>query len=976
MFCVIIKLSKYVICLFISTVYFFRVQANSHVDALTYSILDDSTKYNKYVEKAYVLLRNQDYDRALLLSKKLLNLQIAALGANSKKVANTKTLLGRIFWLKNEFDSSLFYLQSSLHIKRKLFGEISIQVANAHNVIGIVLWSKGQYDLAFEQYKTALKLSIESLGDNHPKSAGYYHNIGILLTDRGTYGLALEYLNHALTLTASTDHLPKTNVLQSIGIVYRKQKKFEMSLQYLFEALDIVSKFKNEDTKLKADYYNSIGMVYLESNDDKQALKYFEKSLIIYNNLFGESHSGTATIYNNLGIATSGYSEKIKFLTRALNIRFEILGLTHPEVVDSFNELATTEYNQGHFAKAINYYQKAIDANFLKTNSSTFYLGILNCLDCISMVKSFNGKSKSFWALYKNNGNLTNLEAAWSNFESCDTIMYHIQKQYRNPDDRAEYWNLISEINKFAIQIVWEFQGENSDSPSLHKAFFLSERSRGGILGQKLRLDQGEKMAGVPDSLLAKIKNISIDLTYKQSQLLNKIETKEEKESSLEKIYGEIFSLNRTYNSLIRFIEKNYPSYHQLKYDTKTATIEAVQSQILKKNKVLVEYFLGDSSIYIFTITKDNYDMKKVSMGSLFHFHFNQFRTSLSSPRLTKKTIQSFNQYTSSAYQLYNYLLAPVDNLIEGKDLIIIPGGKLALIPFEALLTNSAQLKGIEYKSLPYVLKTHNVSYANSATTLLNSMKSMRVSKNNGQVLAFSPSFDTKLITSTELDTVRGSLGPLGWTEKEINSLSSYFEVDTYLGKMATEKVFKKNAKQYKIIHIASHGLIDDQNPMNSKIAFTLDEKDTINDGYLHTFELYNTELNAEMAVLSACNTGYGKVQKGEGVMSLGYAFTYAGVPSVVMSHWQVDDKSTYLLMGSFYKYLAKGSSKSEALRKAKLDLLENENIAYANPYYWGAFVVYGDDSPIEAKSNTWVWLLAVLLTISISTLLLYKRKN
>ncbi len=976
MFSIMIKYSKYVMYIFFFLAIFFSVQANSEVKDYRDRIPNDSTQSSTYIDKANKLLQNHNTDSALFFAKKALILQIKMYGENTKKVANTNTLIGRIYWLKNEYDRSLFYLQSSLRIKKSIYGESNIYVANAHSVIGIVLWSKGQYDLAFEQYKEALRISIDVLGDSHPKIAGYHQNIGILLTGKGAYGLALEYLNQALTLTDDADYLPKANVLQSIGIAYRKQKKNDMALQYLFMALDVINKSETQNFKLEADYYNSIGMVFLESNDNKQALEYFEKSLAVYRDLFGEIHSGTAVIIHNMGIAVNKYSEKLRLLNKALAIRLKNYGSIHPEVADSYNELAITEYNKGYFKKAIDYYQKAIDANQWNINTSTPESGILNCLDCVSIIESLNGKSISFRVLYKNNGNLTYLDSAWSNFEACDAIVYQIQKQYLNHDDKVEFRSLVSEINKNAIEIVEEFQETGVHAPSLDKAFHLSERSRIGMLSQKLQIEQGEKMAGIPDNLLADIKNISIAISNKQSQMLNKSEIKEDKAGSEDKIYSEIFSLNRKHDSIVSHIEQAYPDYYQLKYNTKTATIEEVQTQIIDKDKVLIEYFTGDSSIYIFAITRSNYMLKKVSIDSSFYAHFNQFRNSLLSPKLTKQTPQNFNQYTSSAYNLYNYLLAPIKELIEGKDLIIIPDDHLALLPFEALLTKRMQLKSPDYKQLPYLLKFHTISYANSATTLLHSLQRADVSKSKRAVLAFAPSFDNKLIALAKPDTVRSSLGPLGWTEKEINSLASYFEVDTYLGKLATEKSFKENAGQYNIIHIASHGLIDDQNPMYSKIAFALEETDSINDGYLHTFELYNMQLNAKMAVLSACNTGYGKVQKGEGIMSLGYAFAYAGVPSVIISHWQVDDKSTYLLMNEFYKYLAEGMPKSVALQKAKLALLENENAAYANPYYWGAFVAYGNDEPIETKPNTWVWLLAVLLVISALSLLFFKRAN
>lgn len=216
------------------------------------------------------------------------------------------------------------------------------------------------------------------------------------------------------------------------------------------------------------------------------------------------------------------------------------------------------------------------------------------------------------------------------------------------------------------------------------------------------------------------------------------------------------------------------------------------------------------------------------------------------------------------------------------------------------------------------------------------------------QVLAFAPS---KATSSPSVKTA--SLAPLKWNLQEVLSLNNYFNHYTSTGDKATEAAFKEKIKDYPIAHLAMHAIIDDEDPMYSKLLFA-PSKDTLEDGMLHTFELYNMRLNTQMVVLSACNTGSGKLQKGEGVMSLARAFAYAGSPSVVMSHWAVDDKSTAELMKHFYKYLSKGKSKDAALRLAKLDFLKNSSPIYHHPYYWNNFVVMGDPAPVVDPPYWW----------------------
>jgi CHAT domain-containing protein len=169
------------------------------------------------------------------------------------------------------------------------------------------------------------------------------------------------------------------------------------------------------------------------------------------------------------------------------------------------------------------------------------------------------------------------------------------------------------------------------------------------------------------------------------------------------------------------------------------------------------------------------------------------------------------------------------------------------------------------------------------------------------------------------------------------------------------------------------HALIDDNNPMNSRLAFARDATDSLEDGYLNAYELYNMELSADLAVLSACETGFGSLKKGEGIMSLARAFAYAGCPSLVMSHWKVDDRSSSQLMNAFYGYLSQGLSKNEALRQAKLTFLKDADEQTAHPFYWGSFAVVGNIDPILEESNWRWWAIGSVLMIVIIGFLGYQ---
>jgi CHAT domain-containing protein len=169
--------------------------------------------------------------------------------------------------------------------------------------------------------------------------------------------------------------------------------------------------------------------------------------------------------------------------------------------------------------------------------------------------------------------------------------------------------------------------------------------------------------------------------------------------------------------------------------------------------------------------------------------------------------------------------------------------------------------------------------------------------------------------------------------------------------------------------------MMRDDDPLYSMLAFTnVDNTDETEDNRLYAYEIYNMKLNAQMAVLSSCNSGFGKMLKGEGMMSLARGFMYAGCPSIIMTLWQVADKSSSELMTSFYKYLKRGKSKQEAMRLAKLDYLETADDLTSNPYFWSAFVVLGDSTPIYRKSGVAYWMIIVTLFLGMVLFIQYRR--
>ncbi|MEQ8808432.1 MAG: CHAT domain-containing protein, partial [Imperialibacter sp.] len=243
-------------------------------------------------------------------------------------------------------------------------------------------------------------------------------------------------------------------------------------------------------------------------------------------------------------------------------------------------------------------------------------------------------------------------------------------------------------------------------------------------------------------------------------------------------------------------------------------------------------------------------------------------------------------------------------------------------------------------------------------------------------VLAYAPEFSETSRTNYSMAGLAlrsDDLVSLPGARKEVEYVGDIFNSLARLGKDASESSFKQEAANFSILHLATHSIVNESDADYSKLVFS--DGDDNEDGFLHAFELINLHLNADLVTLSACNTGVGKIEEGEGVMSLARSFRSAGVPSVVMSLWPASDKSTPELMRHFYENLSKGQPKDLALANAKRAYLAAAQGKARNPFFWGGFVLIGDNSPIGKDRNTIMWLLPLIIVVSL-TLVVYKRKS
>ena len=330
---------------------------------------------------------------------------------------------------------------------------------------------------------------------------------------------------------------------------------------------------------------------------------------------------------------------------------------------------------------------------------------------------------------------------------------------------------------------------------------------------------------------------------------------------------------------------------------------------------------------------------------------------------------KNYEEYRSAAYWLYKELLQPIMVHNQGiEQLTIIADGELGNLPFEAFLVQEAPQTQTNYATLHYLVKDYAINY-NYAAVLWKENLETPATPTPKQFLGIAADYASKstLERLPRLQNLRSTLQPLPAAQEEVKNIANIFSGDFLFGTDANEAFFKKNAANYQVIHLAMHGILNADEPLLSSLVFT-ENNDSLEDNFLQAFEISHEHINADLVVLSACETGYGRFEQGNGIASLARSFMYAGVPSLVVSLWQVNEASTAIIMGNFYKNLAAGQAKNHALRQAKVDYLQLADGLAAHPAFWSPFVQIGNHQPLNIqRSNNWLsWTLGGLAALAV----------
>ncbi|MEO1054889.1 MAG: CHAT domain-containing tetratricopeptide repeat protein [Bacteroidota bacterium] len=903
------------------------------------------------------------YSKAIDKNQKAIQIWANVYGKTHPKTGIGYAIIGRVAQEQGNFESALLYYQKAHSIWMKSQSENYKNLGKLYNNIGLINYNLGDYNQSIINFQKSLRLKIATYGDDHQIVAHTYNNIGLVYIDIQDYNRAILYFNRALK---SQSKLRSAGTLGNLGIAWRNKGEYDTALNFHQKSLAIGLELLGKKHRDIAIDYANIAEVWKAKKDYSKAVDYLEKAIKINSGISINGHPELAYNYTLLAEIWNfkgAYKRAIETSTLALKHHHLTFGTQNIGVIKSYYNLGIAHLNLGHTSNAINSYQKAL---FVSTGDPHSSKGVFKNPKIgdiefrVEAVQILRAKGDALKCLYINDQDLKYLEASLETYLLAIDLLDKVRIGYNREASKKDFTEKNGAIFDGAIDVAQLLFKTTSDEKYLHQAFEIAERAKAFILNQSLYERRLSTTFAIPDSLSEKERTLKINIAFYKKDILDRKNNKEGYDTTLvAEFENRLFDLEREFDQLREQLEQDFPKYHQLKYETSTVSVEDIKTQLVD-NQALVEYFWGDSTLYAFGISSDKFLMKEMPLDSTAKADLTQL---IALTKHSKPQVNDYQEFVRLSSSVYEHVLRPIINDLPAglSQLTIVPDGPLGNLSFDLLLTAQPE-ESTNWQTLRYLFRQIAVHHAYSATLLYNNSDSPKVSPSK-DLLAFSfGETDPEHSNQVSLQQLRSANSDLPGSLAEIKSIADFIDGDYYFGNRANERQFKDIAGDYHILHLAIHGETDDKEPGNSKLYFYA-KGDTLEDGLLHAFELYNMELNADLAVLSACNTGSGQVLAGEGVMSLGRAFSYAGVNSLLLSHWEVSDAIAPDIMRVFYRELKKGKGKSEALRQAKLEFLENADDIKSHPFYWGSFYIQGDNSPITFRDTSWAnyyWYLVV----------------
>lgn len=854
------------------------------------------------------------------------------------------------------------------------------------------------------------RCAYDILTDLYPKKNNrfwgfYYLNVGTAYLNLENYNEArnILLLGQEVYEQLGTGYENKLSIIYTnLGITYKESGAYNKAIEYYYKKLDYLIRFEPAQHITTAKLYSNIANVYFLSEDLEQAESLYLKAIEVG----GTSYEVRQTAYEGLfhiAVIKENFAQAKELLLKNItDTEKNVQSLNYFDLAHQYNSWAYLMIESKNYAgavtnarNAINVFIKGKGTDAIDENLGYFYsnLAISSYFD--GRFKMFENTldSSLFHYNYFNHGvDSINNFFGFLNLLYSTTIVYEDYYLKTNDVQYLHKANNINSINlDYTKQIIAGLEIEDQKgindyretfiNQGLNIKYLLYQETKDPIyIRESFILSEQSKIPGYYELKWIKKNLIKTqnDDNYvllnalREKALNNKISqhllTKKDvgiHDSRFISLHAEGQRIEKEINALEKQVLSSKSS-GKVYARTSDAGIDIDNlKQFLKsRNQCLIEYKMSDSLLYSFVITPDTLGIFKISIKE-------KRPDIISFIRQIKDKDMQVND--SLAYDLYKLLISPAVSLIGPyKNLLIIPDKELGYLSFGCLQSKASLNNRKEYLINQYNIQT------NFSVKLQMEMVNNQITNDakKRKLLGVAPQYTIYNSDLKDSTGLRAVLAPLKYNSEEVEEIGSIVNSDILEGKQAKKSTVLGKIKDYPIIHFAMHGIADDKSGDLSYLSFCRnDAQMPVSEYNLYNEELYNSDIPAEMVVLSACETGVGQYVKGEGMISLARGFSFAGAKSIVMTLWRIDDFSSKGILVDFYKFLRKNHKKDEAIRLAQLNYLKKNPDAH--PYYWAAFIPIGDMTPIDLSDGIAWWKIILAGGLCLSILLwLYRIKR
>jgi CHAT domain-containing protein len=900
--------------------------------------------------------------------------------------------IGAYYLYTRNLNMAIQYLKLSLELRERI-KVYDIRNARALHNIAVAYNGLGDFN-RFEEYSLkSLKMNERIYGESSPDLMSSYSSLIIAYIELQEYEKAIKYLNIALkNVDNNSDNVSPVmmaDLYNNFGVCYYRLADFSKTKIYLEKAESIyrLSKLNVNDNYINL--INSMALTYLKLGLSELSNDYFERGIALsisknsslsYNMINSYAHflgnSGNCKkgevllsvalrrAKSNFGDDSHGYIGvllKYADYLRVYKIDDKLSFESYTRCIDYIDkhqddlllkEPIFTGYslllnNNGESEKALEIIQRLLfseegqkisynsmdnpDINYIKPDKKSLEI--------------LNAKYEILWSIYNKTADIQTLIAVSNTSELIISLLEKIRINITAEESRLILGDLNRDSYLNAIHNFYLLYSKTTDNQFLEKAFEYSEKSKvAGLLAATRELKAAQ--FHIPSEVADFEKKLKRDYNLLNARIAEEMVKKVPDTILINRWKDNLLEITGIQDSLILVFENKYPDYYALKYNTQVSKLKDIP-QIIGRNGNYINYIASDTILYIFLANRKFQKLLALKIDSEFYKNISQFRVLLSMPSPSDDAKLAFDKYKSTGFKLYQTLIEPIRKYLISDKLVISPDNILSYLPLEALPVSAKYGEMLEYKDIDYMMDNFDISYTYSATFMAELVK--RDYAIGNKLIAFAPNYPDPVDIKSLLmnrQSEFGELPDLPYARQEAEFVTKLTDGKLLVGSEAKESSYKKESGNYDIIHLAMHTLLNDEDPMYSTLIFSK-ETDSTDDSYLRTYEIYGIPLKAKMVVLSSCNTGSGLLYSGEGILSLARGFIYSGSQSVVMSLWEIEDRSGTEIVQMFYQNLKKGYSKSIALKKARVSYLKHADLFRSHPYFWSTLVIYGNNTPL-----------------------------